>query len=557
MHRFFLVVISVLLTNMLNAQFFPSNLYARYQWNELMKSRNRSYGTLNDLPTKCAPNRSAKELWDKGERQLIQKRATPISPNLWNEEMAIFKLCIREDSSFCDAYFRLAQCLAEQTDWVAVLKLLTLAGKKFPLDPMVYMGLGQAFTYLRYPEEALKNFEKLVSILPSSPEGYLGASWVSYQVGEPQKALDYLHQGYEKIGGDTQYLKVFESILLYDTHQTRAAFELLSALQNSAAPSGIYWGGRSVGPLPTGGLAPELKGVGEYYLGLCYAARGEDFYRKAAGHLKVAMKEGVPIDTTLARSIGLLVGAENLKDQLLSTYRVESAPNKKSDRAADEAFENRKIDEATILFSEQIKKDSGVLYPYLRLAECHQIKKEYQKALTTYKLAFKAFPKDDRLVTRLIRQLIRVDSLPTALAMTMDLIAQHPGKKESYYQAALMLRLMNRTSDAIKLLEKWEVKYVGNQASMPWKIPFLLGEFHFLSEDYDRALPYFKVAIRYGSYDPYLNFYYATCLGVSGYLPEAKKYFYDAIDHGAIIDKDAIKKFQLIEKQSTPYGEKY
>jgi len=26
---------------------------------------------------------------------------------------------------------------------------------------------------------------------------------------------------------------------------------------------------------------------------------------------------------------------------------------------------------------------------------------------------------------------------------------------------------------------------------------------------------------------------------------------------GAVIDKDAIRKLQLVEKQSTPYGEKY
>jgi tetratricopeptide (TPR) repeat protein len=255
--------------------------------------------------------------------------------------------------------------------------------------------------------------------------------------------------------------------------------------------------------------------------------------------------------------MGLSLVVDNLKEQLLSSYHVESVPDKKPDQIADEAFENREIDDAAILFSERIKMDSSILYPYIKLAECFQIKNEPQKALATYKIAFKKFPEDDHVATRLARQLTRLDSMSSALKITQALIDKHPGKTEYYFQAAMILTLLNNSAEAKRLLNKLVLE--GNKPTLHWRIAFMLGELFYLSGNYGLASEYFDQAIhQHGSLrDPYLNYYYAKCLGFKGQDAEAKKYFYDAMELGAIIDKDSIKKFELIEKQSTPYAEKY
>jgi len=480
-----------------------------------------------------------------------------LQQNRWNEEIIFYKSCIKEDSLFCDAYFRLAQCLVERTDWVGVLNLLNLAQRKFPNDPMVYMGLGQALLYLQFPSQALNNFEKLIALLPSSAEGYLGASMVSYEIGEPQKALEFLHQGYGKVEGDAQHLKLFEAILLYHTNQTRQAFKLLTSLES---PSWNYTSFATSATFNNGNFEPVLNGIREYYLGLCYAARGEEFYNKAANHIMIAKRNKIVVDTTLARDLGLSVAVDNLKEQLLSLYHLESLPDrKKSNATAYEAFENRKIDRAITLFLQKVKDDSLNVYGYVKLAECYQLKHEPHKALAIYKIAAKKINDDEQITMRLVRQLVRVDSLPPALKITQGLMDKHPGKMEIWFQAAMILTLMNNNTEAIKLIKKLELGYVGKEQTMPWRIPFMLGELFYLSGNYGVASGYFNYAIlQYGSQrDPYLNYYYAKCLGAKGQNADAKKYFYSAMDLGAILDKGAIKKFQLVEKQSTPYGEKY
>jgi hypothetical protein len=45
---------------------------------------------------------------------------------------------------------------------------------------------------------------------------------------------------------------------------------------------------------------------------------------------------------------------------------------------------------------------------------------------------------------------------------------------------------------------------------------------------------------------------FITCALNAQYLS-----FYEAMASGAILDKAILKKFQLVERQSTPYGEKY
>jgi len=554
MKKVFSVFVLTFIVGILNGQHFVDNLFVRYQWSELRKYQRLG---LNNPPLRCIANSTAKALWLKSEQQLSKHSMTLLQQNRWDEEIIFFKSCIKADSLFCDAYFRLAQCLVERTDWVGVLNLLNLAQRKFPNDPMVYMGLGQALLYLQFPNQALKNFEKLIALLPSSAEGYLGASMVSYDIGEPQKALDFLHKGYVKVEGDIQYLKLFEAILLYHTNQTRQAYNLLTSLES---PSFNYTSYATSVTFNHGNFEPELDGIREYYLALCYAARGEEFYTKAANHLKIAKRNRIVVDTTLAKVLGLSVTVDDLKEQLLSSYHLESVSDKKkSDPAADEAFENRRIDKATTLFSQRVNQDSLNLYSYFRLAECYQSKAEPQGALAAYKIAAKEFPKDDRVKMRLIRQLVRVDSLSSALKITQDLIDKHPGKMETYFQAALLMTMLNKNKEAIKLLKKLELGYVENEQNMPWKIPFMLGELHYLSGDYGVASGYFNFAIlQYGSLrDPYLNYYHAKCLGAKGQEADAKKYFYDAMNLGAIIDKDTLKKFQLVEKQSTPYGEKY
>lgn len=538
----------------LNAQHFVNNLFVRYQWTELRKYKRLG---INNAPLQCAANSAAKDLWFKAEHQLSKHDMALLQQNRWDEEIVLYKACIKEDSSFCDAYFRLAQCLVERTDWVGVLNLLRLAQRKFPNDPMVYMGLGQALLYLQFPNQALKSFEKLIATAPSSAEGYLGASMVSYEIGEPQKALEYLHKGYATVDGDIQYLKLFEAILLYHTNQTRQAYNLLTSLEG---PSFNFTSYATSVTFNNGNFEPEFNGIREYYLGLCYAARGEEFYANAANHVKIAKRNGIVVDTTLARSLGLSVAVDNLKEQLLSSYHLKSVPDKrKSDMTPSEAFENRKIDLATTLFSRQVKEDSLNVYPYLKLAECYQLKHEPLKALSIYKKASKNISDNEQLTIRLVRQLIRVDSLSSALKITQALINKHPSKAETHFQAAMILAMMRDEAAAINLLKKLELGYVGNELNMPWKIPFMLGQLHYLSGNFGVASGYFNFAIlQYGSLrDPYLNYYHAKCLGAKGQDADAKKYFYDAMDLGAIIDKGTLRKFQLVEKQSAPYGEKY
>ena len=557
MKRAFCVFILISCVNILNAQFI-NNLFTRYQQNELRKYNDYGRRTsLTRLPLKCSTSNTARDLWEKGEAQLNNHAMQVLQERRLNDEIKVFSLCIRVDSAFCDAYFRLAQCLFERTDWVGVLNLLNLAERKFPNEPLVYIGLGQAQLYLHYSTQALENFERVIALLPNNEEGYLGASMAAYKMGQEIKALEYLRQGCGKMERSTLYLRLFKAILLYDTHETQQAYNLLSYLENFSASGNTKASSAVLKIDPAIKIDSELDRMKEYYVGLCYAAKGEDFYDKAAHHVNRAKKQGLPVDS-IARILGLAIAVDNPKGQLLSSYHIERVHDKKkSNPAASEAFENRKIDEATNLFLQSIKEDSLNLYSYIKLAECFQNKNEPQKALSTYELALKKFPKDNLLATRLTRQLIRVDSLSSALEMTMGNISTSPNKEENYYQAALILYLMNRKSDAINLLKKLEPSDARKKRSMSWRISFILGEFYFLSGEFDMALPYLQFAIQDGSHDPYLNYYYAKCLVNFNCWSEAKKYFYDAIELGAIIDKGSVKKFQLIEKQSTPYAEKY
>ncbi len=178
-----------------SAQFFIDNLYARHEWTE-WQHYSRLSTTANDLPLICQPNPIAKELWGQGETLLINEQAN--RAKLWEEEIATYKFCIKADSSFCDAYFRLAQSLVMKSDWVTALNILQIAKQKFPNEPLVYMGLGQIFLVLQYPSLALANYKKLIEVLPKSPEGYLGCSMSLFELNRDEEALKFLQQKKKK-----------------------------------------------------------------------------------------------------------------------------------------------------------------------------------------------------------------------------------------------------------------------------------------------------------------------------------------------------------------------
>ncbi len=537
-----------------NAQYFNDNLYARYQWNELQEYRRSG---IYNVPLKCTPSSQVFEIWSKGENQLANHGAAISQGNLWEDQTRFYTACIREDSSFCDAYFRLAQCLVKQSKWVDVIKILSVAERKFPFEPMVYLGLGQAYLYLQYQTQALLNFEKVMSLLPSSAEGYLGASMVAYQQGQTQKALDYLQIGLKKVNElDIDYLKVFEGILYYHTGQTKRAYSLFLDLKKPSFTS-RYMNPFQYATVEKWGLiGPMLEALAQYYIGLCFSARGENYFKNAISHLKIAKDYGIVIDSTVAKKVGMVVDVDNLKEQLLSLFRFNKIPGKKkSNLSADDAFENRKIDDAILLFSQLIKEDSSNVYPYVKLAECYNIKEEQQKALSIYKLAAKKFRKEDQVLQRLVRQFVRVDSLSSALAILQTDLAKHPEKVEAYLQASLIFAIMNKKAEAISLTKKIELYYARKMQSIPSRIASLLGEFFYLKGDYNVAFGYLNYAIRSGSgSDPYLNYYYARCLSAKGRMAEAKKYFYDAMDLGAILNERSMTEFGLVKRTASPYN---
>jgi tetratricopeptide (TPR) repeat protein len=297
------------------------------------------------------------------------------------------------------------------------------------------------------------------------------------------------------------------------------------------------------------GVSPELKGLVNYYTGLCYTARGESWFRKAHRFFKAAKKEGIEIDSVVDRTTGFSVRPENQKAQLLSLYEIKNVTSRRStDTLAQRVFENRKIDEAIALFQRSLEQDSTNEFAYIKLAECFQLKEKPDQALRVFRLATKKLPRNKYLESLLARQYVRVNDLPAALEIHYSLLKQKPADSNTRIELCLLLAMLNRKQEALDLLHTVEVKFTNHWKDLPWRIAFTKGEILYLSGDLEVATKYLEFAAGPGLLDPYVNYYYGSCLGDLEYLSDAKKYFYKAMEQGAVIDDRTMAKFQLVPK---------
>ncbi len=190
---------------------------------------------------------------------------------------------------------------------------------------------------------------------------------------------------------------MFEGILYYHLYQTEKSLAILKAIELVPANPPYSWA-YFTGYSPKEGF-PELNGIRDYYLGLCYIAKGETFYSRAFHLISKAEKEGIIIEQKVSEQLEFMTPAFNLKNQSLWHYYLKYPTTKRNSAntlEADALFENRKTEMALGLYSKIINQDSSNVYAYVRLSECLQLMKQQNKALEIYEVAYRKFPKNNQ-----------------------------------------------------------------------------------------------------------------------------------------------------------------
>src|SRR5258708_2838653 len=117
----------------LDAQIPSQNLFARAQFIEYQRLRNQTWRQGNvqvrridkyvEFPVKCTMPDKGWQLWLKAEGFYADLH--------WEDAAKLYSAFIKVDSSFCDAYFRLAQCYVVRNDLVSAFRILKIVERKF------------------------------------------------------------------------------------------------------------------------------------------------------------------------------------------------------------------------------------------------------------------------------------------------------------------------------------------------------------------------------------------------------------------------------------------
>ena len=551
-----LFFLGFLLAYSANAQLPSQSLFYRYEQLRYRQPNQSAYnyfkngvlfppGNAVGLPLRCVTtNKNAYTTWERGEDFFQSLR--------WEDAVKIYSAIIRLDSSFCDAYLRLGQSYAARNDLAAAILTFQLALRKFPSNPMVYLGLGQLYLITGYPETAHSYFEKMFPLDPENPEYYLGVSIALYQIKRNADALEYFLKGMEKLrplldkgssktpayawsqtqpkGQDT-YLNVYEGILYYKLNQNQKSLQLLKDTYVNFNDT-------------------DLNGLKHYFMGLCYLAKGENYYPQARLNIQKAKRSGITIDSTVAQSIGLLWNPGDFKNlALLENYSDElrcASANKKNKLKAEQAgivFENREINESIRLYSAIIQDNSSSSCDaYVKLAECYHLQQKSKESLNVLRVAVRKLPNNIGVTLQLARELFRADSLTSSLQAYRAAIQLDSSDYRAYYGASLLLAHQHRNKEALDLLilSKRGWKTLRKIVMMEGILHYQLGYPHVALNNLTKAADLFVK-------DPVPMYYLALCYYVLGgkYLPKATDCLNEAIELGALVDYETKLKFGL------------
>ncbi len=446
-------------------------------------------------------------------------------------EVKLFENCVQRDSSFCDAYFRLVQSLVELGQWQRATNVLHKAKQRFPKEPLVNLGLGQSYLQMSEFDNAQIYFEKFLTLMPTESEGYLGLGYSLYRKGKKAEALFRIREAYKRGVLDLNYIQMFEAVLLYELKEFNKSMEVLKQIniENKKTVFNTWVLGID--------LDTNLYGPVHYYLGLCNYACGANHFEAAKWHLKLAKKQGVNIDTVIAKRLGIYVQPDDLKNQLLNLYNHEKLVKSNSKCCLSMAVEKNRDD-----LTEVYKNVSWII----RSAVYNNQTDSFMRSLEILKVGVKKFPRSSKLKIMLERQYILMDSLNQGLKLCFVHDARNKMPTKTVLKGALILKLLHRDSEAIELLSKVEKTYKDRQEIVPPELLVLKGELYFLQDEQYLASEYFKNAQLYYSKDIYFNYYYALCLGLQGKISEGREYLYNSIKQGAIIPKELASKYHLI-----------
>jgi tetratricopeptide (TPR) repeat protein len=414
-----------------------------------------------EFPITCPTSKEVKEMWDESEKFYSRLK--------WKESLLGYEACVTNDSLFCDAYLRLAQCQVHLSKLDEAWNTLKLAERKFPRNAMVYLGLGQLSIILNFPNDAIGYFEKMGELQPNNLEYYLGASFAFYQINHYGDALHFLERGRNTIQSNRtstplityngrvagpifensnrnrwEYLTIYEAVLNYKLHQNASALKLLRSVSNQNHDQ-------------------DLEGTRQYFMGLCFLSKGENYVNKAHQHLHKAMEAGIQVDPNLADSIGFSFNPGNLSSLVLREnypYRRDDQQSVKVLRLmqgmAEEEFENRYYPQALNRLLDITEEDPTSARSFLLLAETQLRMNRKEDCLATLEKAHGLFPENEIVGLRLAREYVRVRNNNSALTCYLDLISHHPKIESAYLGAAIALANQGQLRRGLDILIGYE-----------------------------------------------------------------------------------------------------
>ncbi len=503
---------------------------------------NRTAGQLVEFQIKCKVGPEVHKIWLNAEVQFAFSK--------WSEAAAIFGGLIKTDSSFCDAYFRLAQCHVARNDLRAGYEILLLAKKRFPDNPLLNLGFGQLYLLLSIPRTALYYFEKQIILHPEDPEGFLGASWAAHELNDDGKALLYLKKGRDlltnqviaatgrltpvstvtytsrnPLGATIDYLYIFESLLYNNLNQNEKSRDAVRNLTSEDQR--------------------EIASFRDYCVGMYYYNKGEKFYSQAKRNIRRAVATDLYVDPAILRELGIRADPTDFKAMVLrenyskvsTRMRSISTPLMKK---ADTLFQNRYLTAAAEVYSNCLQEDSSNLTAYYRLGECYRDMSRQGEALKIYQLAHRKFPREIKFTLVLGRELLRAGRTEEAIASYRKAIWTDRKNYKAYYGACLALA---HKGDFEEANEVWNA---GKDL-----IPQFKRESYFMSGILYYSLGYYHAAIpalanSQLSRDAFSKYYLSLSYHhLGGHEDDATSSMIDAIKLGAIVSSDTVKMVGL------------
>ncbi len=540
------------------AQIGTQNLFRRSQYIEYLRLRNQSGFQINrmdpgrlmitdnrypgqivEFNVRCKTTPELHQAWLMSEVQFAFSR--------WEESAKVYSNIINSDSSFCDAYFRLAQCQVARNDLSAGYNTLVLARKKFPNDPLLNLGFGQLYIILSYPRTALFYFEKQIILYPKDPEGFLGASAAAAELNDLEKAILYLRKGREllmdqiiaatgrltpnsyipgyatknPLGATMDYLYIFESLLYNKLNQNEKSREAINHLTN--------------------GEEQEIAPLRDYVEGMYFYNKGEKFYNKAKRNIKRAAAHELYVDPAILQQLGIRSDPTDFKSMALRQNYSRLSTRTRSAKSrllvkADTLFQNSQIEAAAGVYAQCIEQDSTNLVAFDRLAECYRQLQHQDDAVETYRIANRKFPHETKFTLLLARELMRIGQTDEAITTYRKVIELDKKNYYGYFGACLALAHKGEFENALNLWNSGK-DFISQDKR---ESIFMTGILHY-------GLGYYHAAVSslsngYLGNDAVSKYYLSLSYHyLGGQEEQAASNMIDAIKLGAIVSKETVK----------------